>query len=68
MTLQELEDYFANAPHPLMPIYLNAATKVNDYKAFVDSHIQGIKACENPKIKQILIDRLMDFKLLMDVS
>ncbi|RYF12393.1 MAG: hypothetical protein EOO42_20160 [Flavobacteriales bacterium] len=68
MNLQELKQWFETAPVPEMPIYLNAATKVNDYALFVNSHFEGIAAANNEIIKQPLVDRLLDLKLLIEAN
>lgn len=68
MNLQELKTWFETAPVPETPIYLNAATKVNNYALFVSSHFEGISAANNEIIKQPLIDRLLDMKLLIEAN
>ncbi|RYZ36712.1 MAG: hypothetical protein EOP49_32350 [Sphingobacteriales bacterium] len=66
MSTAELKEWFKTAPAPQMPVYLNAATKVNDYAQFVNSHFEGIDAANNEIVRQPLIDRLLDMKLLIE--
>jgi|GEM_PF-1962669 len=68
MNLQELKTWFDTAPVPETPIYLNAATRINDYTLFVNSHFEGINAANNEIIKQPLIDRLLELKLLIEAN
>lgn len=66
MTINELEEWFNNTELPAVPLYLNPATKINDIKQFLDSHFYPLKLNTNPKITQPLLDRLLDFKLLIE--
>lgn len=67
MTVQELEEWFKNAPAPQMPIYLNAATKVNDYATFVNSHFDGLKGVKDPSTSPLMW-RLLEMKLLIEAN
>ncbi|MCZ4244993.1 DUF6965 family protein [Pedobacter punctiformis] len=66
MTIQELEEWFSKAPKPVMPVMLNAATKVNDYEQFLDSHFSPLKAHPTAKINQPLLIRLEMMKLIIE--
>lgn len=68
MSIQELEDWYRTATAPEMPVYLNAATKVNDYAHFVNSHFEGLKAAPNEFVKAPLMKRLLDMKLLIEAN
>lgn len=65
MSTAELKEWFKTAPAPHMPVYLNAATNVNDYAQFVNSHFEGFYAANNEIFRQPLIDRLLDINLLI---
>ena len=54
MNIQELEEWFRNAPKPDMPVYLDAATKVNDYAHFLESHFAPLRANPDSKVNQPL--------------
>lgn len=66
MSIEELEEWFSKAPAPEMPLYLDAATKVNDYDFFVTSHFEGIRAAKNDFTRAPLLARLMKMKLLIE--
>ncbi|WP_131535479.1 DUF6965 family protein [Pedobacter nototheniae] len=66
MTIQELEEWFANAPKPQMPVMLNDASKVNDYAKFLDSHFSPLKAHPDAKINNPLLIRLKMMKLIIE--
>ncbi|WP_316739238.1 DUF6965 family protein [Pedobacter aquatilis] len=66
MTINELEEWFTNAPKPDMPVYLNAATKVNDYDHFLKSHFGPLKANPVSKVNQPLLWRLQQMKLVIE--
>jgi len=66
MSLEELEEWFKNAPAPAMPVYLDAATKVNDYQYFISSHFEGIRAAKHENSKAPLLARLMKMKLAIE--
>jgi hypothetical protein len=68
MDINKLEEWFKNASAPQMPVYLNEATKVNDYKLFVDSHFEGIKAAPTDFTKAPLLDRLLKMKILIEAN
>ncbi len=68
MTVEELEDWFRNAPVPQMPIYLDEANKVNDYALFVNSHFEGLKFVKVDAIKAPLMARLLKMKLLIEAN
>lgn len=68
MTVQELEDWFKNAPAPDMPVYLDVATKVNDYTLFVNSHFEGLKFAKVEAVRAPLMARLLKMKLLIEAN
>lgn len=68
MSIDELEEWFRNAPAPEMPIYLNAATKVNDFEYFVSSHFEGVRAAKNEVSRAPLMARLLQMKLMIEAS
>lgn len=66
MTLKELEEWFAKAPRPSMPVYLNNATKVNDYDHFLKSHFAPLRENPDSKVNQPLLWRLQAMKLVIE--
>ena len=66
MTIAELEAWFQTTELPPAPVMLNPSTKINDVKLFLDSHFYPLKLNPNSKITQPLLDRLLDFKLLIE--
>lgn len=66
MTPQELENWFANVEHPEAPLYLDPATKINDVKVFLDSHLYPLKLDPDNKINDPIMKRLLRFKLLIE--
>ena len=66
MTIAELEAWFKTVEMPAAPILLNPSTKINDIKQFLDSHFYSLKIDPNSKINQPILDRLLDFKLLIE--
>lgn len=67
MTVQELEEWFKNAPEPEMPVYLNAATRVNDYAIFVNSHFDGLRHVKDLSASPMMW-RLLEMKLLIEAN
>ncbi len=65
MSIQELEDWFKNAPAPAEPIFLDEATKINSYSDFVNSHFIGIKAAKVDYTRNPLIARLLKLKKII---
>lgn len=68
MSVDELEEWFKNVPAPEMPLYLDAATKVNDYEYFLSSHFEGIRAAKNEVGRAPLLARLMKMKLAIEAN
>lgn len=68
MTIEELKEWYRNAPAPEMPILLDEATKVNDFAYFVNSHFDGIEAAKVEMTKQPLMSRLLKMKLLIEAN
>ncbi|MFN0253952.1 DUF6965 family protein [Pedobacter ureilyticus] len=68
MTVEELKEWYKNAPAPEMPVQLDEATKVNDFNHFVTSHFDGIDAAKVEMTKQPLINRLLKMKLLIEAN
>lgn len=68
MSIEELEEWFRNAPAPEMPVYLDAATKVNDYSYFVSSHFEGLRAAKNDFTRAPLMARLLKMKLMIEAN
>ena len=66
MTIAELEEWFRNAPKPDMPVYLDAATKVNDYAHFLESHFAPLRANPDSKVNQPLLLRWKAMKLVIE--
>ncbi|RYY52103.1 MAG: hypothetical protein EOO09_22270, partial [Chitinophagaceae bacterium] len=57
---------FNTAPMPPEPVMLNPATRINDIQRFLGSHFHPLKTQPGNKINQPLLDRLLDFKLLIE--
>ena len=68
MTIEELEEWYKNAPAPQMPVHLDEATIVNDYAVFVNSHFEGIKFAKVELTKAPLMARLLKMKLLIEAN
>jgi hypothetical protein len=68
MSIEELEEWFRTATAPEMPVYLNAAAKVNDYDYFLTSHFEGLRAAKNEFTKAPLLERLLQMKLLIECN
>lgn len=68
MSVEELEEWYRNAPAPQMPVYLNVATKVNDYSLFVSSHFEGVKHAPSESTKRPLLARLVEMKLIIEAN
>jgi hypothetical protein len=66
MTLRELEAWFQNTELPEAPILLNPSTKINNVQHFLESHFYALKLNPSSKINEPLLDRLLDFKLLIE--
>lgn len=69
MTLEELkqlEDFFANAEPQKVPIYLNEATIITDYKHFLESHFLPLRLNPDAKVNAPLVHRLKMLKLLIE--
>lgn len=66
MTIEQLEEWFRSAPIPQMPVYLDAATKVNDFTYFVTSHFEGLKAAKNEYTRNPLMIRLLKMKKIIE--
>lgn len=66
MTIPELEIWFQTTELPAAPVLLNPSTKINDIKQFLDSHFYALKLNPTSKMSQPLLDRLLDFKLLIE--
>ena len=64
--LHDLEHWFTTVEMPPAPIYLNPSTRINNVKDFLESHFYGLKQQPLTKITQPLLDRLLDFKLLIE--
>jgi len=64
--LQDLEHWFTTVEMPAEPVYLNPSTKINNIEQFLESHFYGLKQNPLNKITQPLLDRLLDFKLLIE--
>jgi hypothetical protein len=68
MSIEELEEWYKNAPAPEMPVMLNEATKVTNYELFVGSHFEGIKNAPTDSTKLPLLNRLLQMKLLIEAN
>ena len=68
MTIEELKEWYRNAPAPQMPVWLNEATKVNDYEYFVNSHFEGLDYAKVDLTKNALMNRLLKMKLLIEAN
>jgi len=66
--IQQLEEFFLNAEKPACPIFLNNATKVNDYDHFIESHFAPLKADPGSRVNQPLIWRLKAMKLIIEAN
>lgn len=66
MKLEELEEFFRNCERPQMPVYLNEATKVNDFVQFLESHLTPLRANPDSKINKPLLHRLKLMKLIIE--
>lgn len=68
MTIEELKEWYKNAPAPEMPIHLDEATKVTDYNYFVSSHFDGLEASKVEMTRAPLMNRLLKMKLLIEAN
>ncbi|MFI5452245.1 DUF6965 family protein [Pedobacter sp. UC225_61] len=66
MNIEELEQWFKTVELPTAPLLLNPSTQINDVQLFLDSHFYPLKLGPINKINQPLLDRLLDFKLLIE--
>jgi hypothetical protein len=66
MTIAELEAWFKNVELPAAPVLLNPSTQINDINLFLESHFSPLRMDAINKINQPLLDRLLDFKLLIE--
>lgn len=66
MKIDELERWFKNVEMPEAPLYLNPATKINDVELFLESHFAPLRSSPITNMNQPLLDRLLDFKLLIE--
>lgn len=66
MTKEELKEWFAGVPAPETPLYLDPATKVNDYEFFLSSHFEGLDAAKNEYTAMPIRARLLKMKLLIE--
>jgi len=66
MTIAELEEWFRNAPKPDLPVYLDNATKVNNYEHFLESHFSPLRLNPDSKVNQPLLWRLKAMKLVIE--
>lgn len=62
MTINELKDFFRNAPKPEVPFRLNDWITVTDYELFVSSHFEGIETAKNELTRGPIMDRLLEMK------
>jgi len=67
MDMQELEEFFKNCQRPEMPVFLNEATRVNDFDLFLESHFGPLKASPDSKINKPLLARLK-MKLIIEAN
>ncbi|SOD12638.1 DUF6965 family protein [Pedobacter xixiisoli] len=68
MTIEELEEWYKNAPAPQMPVHLDEANTVHDYALFVNSHFEGLKFAKVELTKSPLMTRLLKMKLLIEAN
>jgi len=68
MNVQELEEFFKNCQRPEMPVFLNEATKVNDFDLFLESHFGPLKSNPESKINKPLLARLKMMKLIIEAN
>ncbi|RZJ76773.1 MAG: hypothetical protein EOO45_00935 [Flavobacterium sp.] len=66
MEITELEEFFRSCQRPEMPVYLNQATKVNDFDLFLESHLAPLRANPDSKINKPLLFRLKLMKLIIE--
>lgn len=66
--VQQLETFFANAEKQATPIYLDAATAINDYEHFLESHFAPLRIDATTKVNQPLIWRLKALKLIVEAN
>lgn len=64
--IQKLEEFFAKAEKPEIPLMLNPATQINDYEHFLESHFTALKQDPASKVNQPLLWRLQALKLLIE--
>ncbi|PWS29283.1 hypothetical protein DHW03_05550 [Pedobacter yonginense] len=64
--IQKLEEFFAKAEKPEIPLMLNPATQINDYEHFLESHFTPLKHNPTSKVNQPLLWRLKALKLLIE--
>jgi len=66
--VQKLEDFFTQADKQATPIYLDAATVINNYEHFLESHFAPLKIDATTKVNQPLIWRLKALKLIVEAN
>jgi hypothetical protein len=66
MEIRELEEFFETCQRPEMPVYLNQATKVNDFDLFLESHLSPLRTNPDSKINKPLLIRLKLMKLIIE--
>jgi hypothetical protein len=64
--VQQLEEWFKNAPKPDIPVFLNAAVEVTDYDLFLESHFIPLRTKPDAKINVPIIFRLQQMKLIIE--
>ena len=64
--VQQLEEWFKNAPKPDMPVFLNAAVEVTDYDVFLESHFIPLRTKPEAKINAPILLRLQQMKLIIE--
>ena len=65
--ISELESYFENTTLPNTAIKLNECTKIIDCSLFVKSHLNTVKAYIGKEIALPYLNRLKEFKQLLEV-
>jgi hypothetical protein len=66
MTIQELDEWFKNAPRPEMPVLLNPGVQVLDYDKFLESHFEPLRRNPDAKINVPILLRLKQMKLVIE--
>ena len=66
--IAELEKFFSEIELPTQPVKLNSCSTITDCSLFIESHIQTVKATIGKKTFLPYLQRLQDFKQLIELK